>query len=47
MSKVGEQDCRREGAGKTTVYYVSDEVQQSQYINMFKEAGNGCSNPEA
>ena len=24
---------------KTTVYYVTDEVQQSQYINMFKEAG--------
>ena len=24
---------------KTTVYYVTDEVQQSQYINMFKEEG--------
>ena len=24
---------------KTTLYYVTDEVQQSQYINMFKEAG--------
>ena len=24
---------------KTTVYYVTDEVQQSQYINMFKEDG--------
>ena len=24
---------------KTTVYYVSDEIQQSQYINMFREAG--------
>lgn len=24
---------------KTTIYYVSDEKQQSQYINMFKEAG--------
>ena len=24
---------------KTTVYYVTDEVQQSQYINMFREAG--------
>ena len=24
---------------KTTVYYVTDEVQQSQYINMFKEQG--------
>lgn len=36
-----------EGAGaqdekepeKTTIFYVTDEVQQSQYINMFKEAG--------
>ncbi len=26
-------------ASKTTIYYVTDEVQQSQYINMFKEAG--------
>ncbi len=24
---------------KTTIYYVTDEVQQSQYINMFKESG--------
>ena len=24
---------------KTTIFYVTDEVQQSQYINMFKEAG--------
>lgn len=24
---------------KTTIHYVTDEVQQSQYINMFKEAG--------
>ena len=24
---------------KTTIYYVTDEVQQSQYINMFKEEG--------
>jgi molecular chaperone HtpG len=28
-----------EEAEKTIVYYVSDEKQQSQYINMFKEAG--------
>ena len=26
-------------APKTTVYYVTDEVQQSQYINMFREQG--------
>ena len=24
---------------KTIIFYVTDEVQQSQYINMFKEAG--------
>ena len=24
---------------KTTVYYVTDEIQQSQYINMFREEG--------
>ena len=24
---------------QTTVYYVTDEIQQSQYINMFKDAG--------
>ena len=24
---------------KTTIYYVTDEIQQSQYINMFREAG--------
>ena len=24
---------------KTTVYYVTDEIQQSQYINMFREQG--------
>ena len=28
-----------EQAEKTTVYYVTDEQQQSQYINMFKEQG--------
>ncbi|MFV0527152.1 MAG: molecular chaperone HtpG [Lachnospiraceae bacterium] len=24
---------------KTTIYYITDEVQQSQYINLFKDAG--------
>ena len=24
---------------KTTIFYVTDAVQQSQYINMFREAG--------
>ena len=28
-----------EGVEDTTIYYVTDEQQQSQYINMFKEAG--------
>ena len=28
-----------EGIEDTTIYYVTDEQQQSQYINMFKEAG--------
>lgn len=27
---------------KTTVFYVTDPVQQSQYINMFKEAGKNA-----
>ena len=36
--KDGEQAEEKEPE-KTTVYYVSDEVQQSQYINMFKEQG--------
>ena len=36
--KDGEQAEEKE-TEKTTVYYVSDEVQQSQYINMFKEQG--------
>ena len=36
--KDGEQAEEKEPE-KTTVYYVSDEVQQSQYINMFKAQG--------
>ena len=27
---------------KTTIFYVTDPVQQSQYINMFKEAGKNA-----
>jgi hypothetical protein len=30
---------KAEGVEDTTIYYVTDEQQQSQYINMFKEAG--------
>ncbi|MBS6195387.1 MAG: molecular chaperone HtpG [Clostridiales bacterium] len=36
------EDVKAEDSGekeKTTVFYVTDEVQQSQYINMFKEEG--------
>ncbi len=29
---------RRKEPEKTTIFYVTDEVQQSQYINMFREA---------
>ena len=29
----------KEKAEKVTLYYVTDEVQQSQYINLFREAG--------
>ncbi len=33
-----KEEAKREPE-KTPVYYVTDEVQQSQYINMFKEQG--------
>ena len=34
-----ETDENAEEKPSTVIYYVTDEVQQSQYINMFKEAG--------
>ncbi|MDO4339669.1 MAG: molecular chaperone HtpG [Eubacteriales bacterium] len=34
-----EKDGEEKEPEKTTIFYVTDEVQQSQYINMFKEAG--------
>ncbi len=34
-----EEDEETQEKDKTTIYYVTDEKQQSQYINMFKEAG--------
>lgn len=34
-----EADASKEEKEKTTIYYVTDEVQQSQYINMFKAEG--------
>jgi molecular chaperone HtpG len=35
----GEDDDEADEAKKTVIYYVTDLKQQSQYINMFKEAG--------
>lgn len=34
-----DEDDEEDEKNKTTIYYVTDEKQQSQYINMFKEAG--------
>ena len=42
------KDCleaNKEKAMKTQVFYVTDEKEQSQYINMFKEARPGCGDP--
>ena len=35
----GDADNKEKEPEKTTIFYVTDEVQQSQYINLFKEAG--------
>ena len=34
-----EENAEEKAKTSTVIYYVTDEVQQSQYINMFKEAG--------
>ena len=34
-----EQSAEKKETEKTTIYYVTDEQQQSQYINMFKKEG--------
>ena len=34
-----EQSAEKKEAENTTIYYVTDEQQQSQYINMFKKEG--------
>ena len=34
-----QEDKKEEEKKPTTIYYVTDEVQQSQYIRMFKEVG--------
>ena len=35
----GEEHHHEDEVEKTTIYYITDAKQQSQYINMFKEAG--------
>ena len=37
--KTASSDDEKKEPEKTTIYYVTDEIQQSQYINMFREAG--------
>ena len=37
--EVGDADAVEEEEAKTTLYYVTDEQQQGQYIKMFKEQG--------
>ena len=34
-----KEDSKAKEPEKTTIFYITDEVQQSQYINMFREAG--------
>ena len=34
-----KEDSKAKASEKTTIFYITDEVQQSQYINMFREAG--------
>ena len=38
-SENAEQSAEKKETEKTTIYYVTDEQQQSQYINMFKKEG--------
>ena len=37
--KKDDSQAEKKESEKITIFYVTDEVQQSQYINMFKEAG--------
>ena len=39
MEKVEKSEDDKEEVVKTSIYYATDEVQQSQYINMFKAEG--------
>ncbi len=36
---AADENAEEKEPEKTTIYYVTDEIQQSQYINMFREAG--------
>ena len=38
-----KENAEKKEPEKTTIFYVTDPVQQSQYINMFREAGKKCS----
>lgn len=37
-----DSDAEEKEPEKTTVFYVTDEIQQSQYINMFREEGKNA-----
>ena len=37
-----KENAEKKEPEKTTIFYVTDPVQQSQYINMFKEAGKNA-----
>ena len=39
VSDAEKKDAGDKEPEKTTIYYVTDEIQQSQYINMFRENG--------
>ena len=41
-SEEKKDDAENKEPEKTTIFYVTDPVQQSQYINMFKEAGKNA-----
>ena len=46
-NKADDQNTEKKEEDKTIIYYVTDEIQQSQYINMFKKQGMDGSNPSA
>ncbi|MCI8557413.1 MAG: molecular chaperone HtpG [Lachnospiraceae bacterium] len=40
--ETSEDNAEEKEPEKTTIFYVTDEVQQSQYINLFKEEGKNA-----